>query len=384
MMPAAEQREVQERRRAPVRPVTEMMPLTEADAAAGEAAAPVPMVEGPPQGGGNRPGPGPDLDHPTILIMAHHHPAGVAGQAPGRFRGNAGAVLHDGLARLLRLGQGLGVDMDHHLIALARGAGIEPVVQGRLREESQGIGLPLGHRGRFRGNAPGPGVPVRHACPLVQRLARGGERLQEQCPHFRLEPPPEDHHAVLVLVQVKGPARMPQRGLPGLGPPVHPTPAAYDPLDVSGRPSSRHRQESRFGLGRGHAGDGADLGVRELPASQGLGQERQRLEGARDPNPFAGCAQIKPHPPAQPGGAGAKARVPSPSRVELPDESEEARGGGVQVRGQLGDLVAEPVQLRLRIDLHGMPSFQRGDSTPRFSGFRRASGGDDLGTRNDF
>jgi hypothetical protein len=47
-MPAAEEREVRERGRAAVRPVTEMMPLAEADAAAGEAATPVPMVERSP------------------------------------------------------------------------------------------------------------------------------------------------------------------------------------------------------------------------------------------------------------------------------------------------------------------------------------------------
>jgi hypothetical protein len=33
--------------------------------------------------------------------MTHHHPAGVARQAPGRFRGTARAVLEDGLARLI-------------------------------------------------------------------------------------------------------------------------------------------------------------------------------------------------------------------------------------------------------------------------------------------
>jgi len=80
--------------------------------------------------------------------VAHHHPARVARQALGRFRGNARAVLEHGLPRLIRIGQHRGIDVDHHLVALTRGAGIE-VVQGRLREQSQGIGLPLGQRGRF-------------------------------------------------------------------------------------------------------------------------------------------------------------------------------------------------------------------------------------------
>ena len=48
VMPAAQQREVRQRGRAPLRPVTEVMPLAEADTAAGKAATPVPMVERAP------------------------------------------------------------------------------------------------------------------------------------------------------------------------------------------------------------------------------------------------------------------------------------------------------------------------------------------------
>jgi len=189
--------------------MAQMMPLAIAHAAAGETAAPVPMVERSPQGGGNRPGPGTDLQQAPGIVVAHHHLAGVARQAPGRFRGNARAVLHDRLTRLIRLGERLGVDVDHHLIALTRGAGIEPVMKGRLREQRQRIGLLLGHRRRFRGNVSMPAHPHPHAGPLVQCLARGGEGLHEQRANFRLEPPPEDHHAVLVLVHVERPARMP-------------------------------------------------------------------------------------------------------------------------------------------------------------------------------
>jgi hypothetical protein len=63
------------------------------------------------------------------------------------FCGNARAVLEDGLARLIRIGERRGIDVDHHLIALARGAGIEFVMEGRLREKGQRIRLLLG-RGR--------------------------------------------------------------------------------------------------------------------------------------------------------------------------------------------------------------------------------------------
>ena len=87
VVPAAEQREIRERCQTAVRPVPEMMPLAEADPAAGEAAPPVPRVERPPQGGGNGPGPGPDLQQAPVIVVAHHHPARVARQALGRFRG---------------------------------------------------------------------------------------------------------------------------------------------------------------------------------------------------------------------------------------------------------------------------------------------------------
>src|SRR5438093_301571 len=45
MMPSTQQREVGQRRRAPVRPVAEMMPLAEADSATRKPAALVPSVE---------------------------------------------------------------------------------------------------------------------------------------------------------------------------------------------------------------------------------------------------------------------------------------------------------------------------------------------------
>jgi hypothetical protein len=85
VMPATEQREVRERCRATLRPVVEVMALTEADPAARKAAAPVPMVEPSPQSGWNRPGPGTDLEQAPAFVVAHHHSSGVARQAPGRF-----------------------------------------------------------------------------------------------------------------------------------------------------------------------------------------------------------------------------------------------------------------------------------------------------------
>src|SRR5439155_972062 len=78
LVPATEQREVRERGRAAVRPVTDVMPLAEREAAAGKAAAPVPVVERPAKRWGDGPGAGADLDDLTIRGVPHHHPARVA------------------------------------------------------------------------------------------------------------------------------------------------------------------------------------------------------------------------------------------------------------------------------------------------------------------
>jgi hypothetical protein len=65
--------------------MADVMPLAERHAAAGEAAARVPMVERAPQCRRNRSGSGADFHQAPVFVMLHHHPAGVAGQAPGRF-----------------------------------------------------------------------------------------------------------------------------------------------------------------------------------------------------------------------------------------------------------------------------------------------------------
>jgi len=121
--------------------------------------------------------------------VPHHHPARVARQALGRSRGNARAVLEDRLAGLIRVRQDLGVDVDHHLVALARGAGVDTVVEGRLREQSEGVRLLLDHRRRVS-------VRLLLAPLLIQHLAGGGQRLHEQRADFRCQPPAEDDGAV--------------------------------------------------------------------------------------------------------------------------------------------------------------------------------------------
>ena len=84
-----------------------------------------------------------DLDDTTIETVPHHHPARVARQAPRRFRGNVGAIFEDGLAGLIGIGEGRGIDVDDDLVPLSRGAGIYSRVEGRLREQAQRVRLLL-------------------------------------------------------------------------------------------------------------------------------------------------------------------------------------------------------------------------------------------------
>ena len=115
-------------------PMPHVMPFGDPDGAAREAAGLVPMLERPPQRGRYRPCSGPDFHHPPVPVMTHHHPAGIARQALRRFRGSAHPVLEDRLAGLVGVGQHGGIDVDDDLVALARGAGIEVVMQGSLGE----------------------------------------------------------------------------------------------------------------------------------------------------------------------------------------------------------------------------------------------------------
>jgi hypothetical protein len=99
-----------------------------------------------------------------------------------------------------------------------------------------------------------------------------------------------------------------------------------------------HREETPLGLRRGDAGQGPNLGIGELPASEGVGESRQRAQRPGDANPLARCARLEADSPGEPLRARAEARVPPAADVELSDERAQPCGGRVEVGGQLGDL----------------------------------------------
>ena len=131
-------------------PVTDVMSLSEPDPAAREPAAAVAVMERPPEGRRDRARPGSDLHDMAVPAVLHHHAARVARQALGRSRGNARAVLEDGLAWLIGACEDFGIDVDHYLVALCRGAGVDAVVESSLREQRQRVRLLLGPGGRPR------------------------------------------------------------------------------------------------------------------------------------------------------------------------------------------------------------------------------------------
>src|SRR5262245_41091735 len=119
------------------------MALAIAARAARKAAAPVSSAKRAVESGRNGPGARADLHDLTVVIMAHDHPTGVTGQALGRSRGNARALFEDGLAGRLGIGEHGSVDVNHHLVALAGGAGLDAVVKRALGDENQRVGILL-------------------------------------------------------------------------------------------------------------------------------------------------------------------------------------------------------------------------------------------------
>jgi hypothetical protein len=213
MVAPTEHGQVRKRRRPSLGPMTDVMALAEAHAAPREATAAVAMMKRAAQGWGNRSGPGGHLNDAAVPGVLHHHAVGVARQAPGRFRGNVLAVLEHGLAGRVGVGESRRVDVDHHLIALSRSAGIDAAVKGRLREQPKGIGLLLFHsgwfvvacaeRGRFRGNVRGVGAHDEGSVgALIQGLPRGGQRLDEELADLGLEPSANPDHTVVITVDV--------------------------------------------------------------------------------------------------------------------------------------------------------------------------------------
>lgn len=107
--------EIVELRLAAVGPVGDVVCVAVAQAAAGEAAAPVAMIQRATHGGGNGAGSPADAEHIALRIVRHDYTARIAGEPPRRFRGNAYTGSEHRLAMVGVRAQGLRVHVHDHL-----------------------------------------------------------------------------------------------------------------------------------------------------------------------------------------------------------------------------------------------------------------------------
>jgi len=116
-------------------------------------------------------------------------------------------------------------------------------------------------------------------------------------------------------------------------------------LDMVGGAVQRHLQQRRFVVGRRHAGHGPHLGVTDLALAKSRADRRQIGQGFRNPHPLAGGAHAHAALPVQPVRAGTDALArPAFFSIELADQLQQAEGAGIEVGGQLGDVVRQVVQ----------------------------------------
>jgi hypothetical protein len=211
------------------------------------------------------------------------------------------AVFKDGLARLIGVRQDLGIDVDHHLVALAGSAGIDTVIQRGLSEQREGVGLLLRHRRRFRGTVLHSGYgSLGGASPLVERLPRSVQCSEEKRPGLRRQPAPHDHRAVVVLVNMQRAGGVLARSLAHFGLPIDTAPAPNDALDVLGGAGAGHGKQTLLGFGRGDTRDRTHVGIRDFAARECRRQPWQRAERPRDADTFARRTEIEPDAPAEP------------------------------------------------------------------------------------
>ena len=148
----------------------------------------------------------------------------------------------------------------------------------------------------------------------------------------------------MAVIHLERAASVPPRILHSLGLAVHAAPAADDALDVIRRSGPPDREQTLLCLWCRHAGQGADFGIGELATLQSPSEPWQRLERMGHPHALAGRSHVEADAPAEPGRTRAKAVVPAAARVELADELEQARGGGIEVNRELGDLIAQAIE----------------------------------------
>ena len=120
-------------------------------------------------------------------------------------------------------------------------------------------------------------------------------------------------------------------------------PGADQAFDVSGGAGLGEVQQRGLVLGSGDAGQRPDLGVGNRPALHRGAHARERRQRVGDADLLAGGAEGDARAPVQPVRTRGEAIVPARALVELAQQHEQLVGGGMQARGQGGDLLAEGI-----------------------------------------
>ena len=107
----------------------------------------------------------PDVQDASVRPVRHHHPPGIAGQAPGSLRGDAGARLDARIAPIPIFLERLRGDVHHHLVAF------RPPDHGPGRRDGARGCLPGGRRGG-RCIPRGRHVPVLHRAGRIRSRSR--------------------------------------------------------------------------------------------------------------------------------------------------------------------------------------------------------------------
>src|SRR5439155_1677283 len=213
-----------------------------------------------------------------------------------------------------------------------------------------------GHRGPS-GGCDGPGRAEDHNPGSGSRGLDGGAPAvaPEESSGSEYRPPPPGRPG-------RGASPPDWRRTPGAE--TFPRERAHRPRAPTGRarrrpPGPRHRHgpppgsalPERRGRFRGGAPSLPAAPGRPLAAAPSSAVPRARPPDRwpRHPHVLAGRARGEPDAPRQPVRTRAEAVAPPAAGVELANQIEQAGGGGVEVGGELGDLVAESIQFLDRL-----------------------------------
>ena len=223
--------------------------------------------------------------------------------------------------------------MHGHLVTIAGAARIERAGQRAFGHQTQRIRTPLRDGGLL--------VLLRGRRHLLQRRLQGAQHHRA---HLRGQPRAQHQHAIIVHPRAQRAARQTQLLGIRLRRAVGLPPRAHQPFHLRGGGAAGDGDQARLGRGGRHSRQGAYDGVGKPSAGHGRGEVVESGERCGDAQLLAGGAEIEAGAPVEPVGAGMEA-LPAMLAIELAQVAQQLVGGDLDARGQLGNLVAEAIQV---------------------------------------